>query len=372
MIKKSGVTSSMIKDYIKQEEMKKRKRKKIIIRTILIIFLILIILLGFWYTQLHTQLKKTAAKTYTPINRSTIPSNEPETLEEPFTVLVMGIEDYMDDVARTDVLIFNVVNPKSKEIAMVTIPRDAYVYLESRGLKDKINHAYVFGGLEDTLKTVYNLMEIPIDYYVSTNFNGFTDLVDAVDSVDVNIPFTFEAKMVDPSEWKTFEEGPAHLNGREALAYVRMRKTDPEGDFGRSKRQKEVIQAVVKKAVSLNGVTKINDILRAIGDNVQTNISYDEYLSFVQLGKDLLHANIDNIQLEGEGGYIGEIWYYFLNEENVEKVTTHLKEMMSHTDPSQATTFQERIEKEEAEQSKNPNMENIETDNFSETKNNSN
>ena len=307
MIKKSGVTSSMIKDYIKQEEMKKRKRKKIIIRTILIIFLILIILLGFWYTQLHTQLKKTAAKTYTPINRSTIPSNEPETLEEPFTVLVMGIEDYMDDVARTDVLIFNVVNPKSKEIAMVTIPRDAYVYLESRGLKDKINHAYVFGGLEDTLKTVYNLMEIPIDYYVSTNFNGFTDLVDAVDGVDVNIPFTFEAKMVDPSEWKTFEEGPAHLNGREALAYVRMRKTDPEGDFGRSKRQKEVIQAVVKKAVSLNGVTKINDILRAIGDNVQTNISYDEYLSFVQLGKDLLHANIDNIQLEGEGGYIGEI-----------------------------------------------------------------
>ena len=318
-------------------------------------FFLLAIFIGYYYIQI----KKTADQTYKDIDRENIPSNEVKSLNDPFTVLVMGIEDYMDGVARTDVLLFNVINPKSKEVAMLTIPRDAYVYLEVRGFKDKINHAYAFGGKDETLKTVYNLLGIPIDYYISTNFNGFTDLVDAVGGVNVNVPFTFEAKMVDPSEWKTFEEGPAHLNGREALAYVRMRKTDPEGDFGRSKRQKEVIKAIADKAISIGGITKLDNILKAIGNNVQTNIPYNEYLAFMNLAKDFIHVDIDSIQLEGTDERIENIYYYILDETNIEKVTAHLKEMMSHTDPSQALTFEERIAQEEATQNlpeENPNL----------------
>ena len=271
-------------------------------------------------------------------------------MKSPFTVLALGIEDYMDGVARTDVILFNVINPKSKEVAMLTIPRDSYVYIESKGYEDKINHAYVFGGLDGTMKAVYRLLDIPIDYYISTNFNGFTDMVDAVGGVDVKVPFTFDAKMVDPSEWKTYTEGPAHLNGREALAYVRMRKDDPEGDFGRSKRQKEVIKAIVKEAVSLGGLTRIDSMLQAVGNNVQMNIPHNKFLGFLSVGKNLIHTKIDSIQLQGEGNYIGQTWYYMLDENNVEQVKAHLKELMSHTSPSQAITFEERLEKEKAEQ----------------------
>lgn len=332
----------------------KRRLKITLISIFMTLFFIIAIFAGYYYLQV----KKTAEKAYNPINRENIPSNEVESLEEPFTVLAMGIEDYMDGVARTDVLLFNVVNPKSKEVAMVTIPRDSYVYLESRGFEDKITHAYAFGGLESTLKTVYDLMDIPIDYYVSTNFNGFTDMVDAVGGVDVNVPFTFDAKMVNPSEWKTFQEGPAHLNGREALAYVRMRKTDPEGDFGRSKRQKEVVKAIADEAVSLGGLTNLNKILNAVGKNVQMNIPYNEYLRFMNLGKDLMNVEIDNIQLQGNGEYINSVWYYRLDETNVEKVKAHLTEMMEHTSPSQAITFEKRLAKEEEAVNQEQNAEN--------------
>lgn len=333
---------------LNRQTRRKRRNKQNIKTTIIIILIILFFGIASFVGYYYFQIKKTAEKTYTEINREVVPSNEVKSLDEAFTILALGIEDYMDGVARTDVLLFNVINPKSKEVAMVTIPRDSYVYLESRGFHDKINHAYVFGGLDGTLKTVYNLLDIPIDYYISTNFNGFTDMVDAVGGINVNVPFTFDAKMVNPSEWKTFEEGPAQLNGREALAYVRMRYDDPEGDFGRSKRQKEVIKAIADKVISLNGITNIDNVLQAIGNNVQTSIPYNEYLSFMNVGKNIINAKIDNIQLQGSDLWVGETWYYQLDEENLEKVKNHLKEMMEHTDPSQAITFEERMAQEEA------------------------
>lgn len=329
---------------IRKNARKKRRGKQ----TVIIILMTLLFLIAVFFGYYYWQLKKTADQTFKEINRETIPSNQPESLKEPFTVLALGIEDYMDGVARTDVILFSVINPKSREIALVTIPRDSYVYIESQGYEDKINHAYVFGGLEGTLKSVYNLLDIPIDYYVSTNFNGFTDMVDAVGGVDVNVPFTFDAKMVEPSEWKTYTEGPAHLNGREALAYVRMRYDDPEGDFGRSKRQKEVIKAIADEAISLGGLTRLDSILKAVGNNVQMNIPYDKYLSFMNLGKDLINSPIDSIQLEGEGQRIDNVWYYILDETNVEKVKNHLKEMMSHTSTAQAMTFEERLAQEQS------------------------
>lgn len=327
---------------------KARKRKGRWLQVVVVIFMTLFFLAAIFIGYYYWQVKKTAEQTFKEIDRATVPSTRQiETLEEPFSVLALGIEDYMDDVARTDVILFNIVNPKSKEVAMVTIPRDSYVFIESEGYQDKINHAYVFDGLEGTIKAIYNLLDIPIDYYVSTNFNGFTDMVDAVGGIDVNVPFTFEAKMINPSEWKTYTEGFAHLNGREALAYVRMRKTDPEGDFGRSKRQKEVIKAITDKAVSFDSLTRIDNMLQAVGNNVQMNIPYDKYLSFLNLGKDLINSKIDSIQLQGNGEYIGDIWYYILDEANVEKVKEHLKEMLSHTSPSQAVTFEERLAKEQ-------------------------
>ena len=326
---------------------RKRKRWQTTAAMILVaLFFLMALFAGYYYWQI----KKTAEQTFQDINRDAVPANETESMKSPFTVLALGIEDYMDGVARTDVILFNVINPKSKEVAMLTIPRDSYVYIESKGYEDKINHAYVFGGLDGTMKAVYRLLDIPIDYYISTNFNGFTDMVDAVGGVDVKVPFTFDAKMVDPSEWKTYTEGPAHLNGREALAYVRMRKDDPEGDFGRSKRQKEVIKAIVKEAVSLGGLTRIDSMLQAVGNNVQMNIPHNKFLGFLSVGKNLIHTKIDSIQLQGEGNYIGQTWYYMLDENNVEQVKAHLKELMSHTSPSQAITFEERLEKEKAEQ----------------------
>ena len=136
----------MINDLVRKNARKKRFRRQTTIIILLAIFFLIAIFVGYYYLKV----KETAKQTYKDIDRTVVPTNEIKSLDEPFTVLAMGIEDYMDGVARTDVLLFNVINPKSKEVAMVTIPRDSYVYLESRGFNDKINHAYVFGGLEST------------------------------------------------------------------------------------------------------------------------------------------------------------------------------------------------------------------------------
>ncbi|MDA6131333.1 LCP family protein, partial [Escherichia coli] len=82
-------------------------------------------------------------------------------------------------------------------------------------------HSYSNGGIESTITTVNELLDIPIDYYITTNFDGFEDIVDTLGGIDVDVPFTFKAQLTDSLKWKTFREGNMELNGNEALAYVR-------------------------------------------------------------------------------------------------------------------------------------------------------
>ncbi|GAA3319220.1 hypothetical protein GCM10020331_025230 [Ectobacillus funiculus] len=117
------------------------------------------------------------------------------------------------------------VNPNENTTKLVSIPRDTYVTIEGKGRQDKVNHAYAFGGVPMTLNTLERFLGIPIDYYIEVNMQGFQEIVDAVGGVTVHNTFPFSY------EGHSFAAGSIPLNGAQALAYARMRKEDPKGDF---------------------------------------------------------------------------------------------------------------------------------------------
>lgn len=121
-----------------------------------------------------------------------------------------------------------------------------------------------------------NLINVPIDYYVTINMGALSKIVDAVGGVDVDVPFSFQY------DWRNFKKGPMHLNGVEALAYSRMRYQDPDYDYGRQKRQQQVIKGIVKSAMSLKTLGNFEKIMKTLSGSVATNMSFETWSVFTK------------------------------------------------------------------------------------------
>ncbi|WP_046174513.1 LCP family glycopolymer transferase [Domibacillus indicus] len=240
--------------------------------------------------------------------------------EEGFTVLLLGVDEREDDGGRSDTMIL--MSVQNDSVKMLSIPRDTRVEIAGKGTEDKINHAFAFGGIDMAAKTVENFLDVPVDYYVEMNMEGLQEMVDAVGGVDVENEFAFSYG------GDSFAEGSLHLNGSEALNYARMRYEDPNGDFGRQARQRQVIQGVIDKGSDPAMLLKYGDILSTIGDNVQTNLSLGEIAS-IQKNYGSARNNIQSESIEGEGQKIDGVYYYIVSEEERERLSALLKEHLA-------------------------------------------
>lgn len=240
--------------------------------------------------------------------------------KEPFSFLLLGVDEREEDVGRSDTMIVLTVNPTTNSMKMVSIPRDTYTEIIGKDKVDKINHAYAFGGIEMSLHSVENLLNIPIDYVVQINMESFLDIVDILGGVTVENTTAFTE-----GEF-TFQEGFIHLDGEQALSYVRMRKSDPLGDFGRQERQKQVLQAVLNEGASINTLLNYKEFLNTFQKNIRTNMTFEQMMDIQKGYKNALNQ-IDTISFErGEGKRIDGIWYYIMDEEELAHVTSQLKE----------------------------------------------
>ena len=240
-----------------------------------------------------------------------------------FTVLLLGTDQREGDRGRTDTIVLASVSKTS--IQLLSIPRDTRVQIADSSNQTKINHAYNYGGTALTVKTVEDFLNVPIDYFVSVNMKGFTQLVDKVGGIKVQNDFSFE------SDGSAFSKGDIVLNGEEALKYVRMRYDDPDGDFGRQKRQQDVMRALLNKAVQLQ---HINDLLSAVRHNVETNLKPSSFLYLQQNYSDA-RFQIDVLSMAGTGKMIDGRYYYLVNEQERQRLSSlfrkHLK--MTSSDP---------------------------------------
>ncbi len=236
--------------------------------------------------------------------------------------LLLGVDQRKNETGRSDTIIVVTIDPKTNTSQMISIPRDLKTDIIGNGSNDKINHAYAFGGPQMALDTVSHLLKIQIDYFAEINLAGFTDLVNAVDGVRVKNDINFSYYEMQ------FPKGELLLNGKEALAYARMRHDDPRGDFGRQIRQRQVVQAVADKMTEDFSIRRFNAVLDALGKNVKTNVPFSVARTVATDYRDALR-NVKTLSLDGSGGIESDgIYYWHPTNKSLKEVQAQLQEAL--------------------------------------------
>ena len=255
-------------------EKKKWPFWKKITLSIVAVLLLVVVSIGVYAFSLYNQAKQMVEEDMhqrvTNIDPKVV--KEKVSDKEPVNILLLGVDRRSGDRGRSDAIIVMTLDPKKEKMLLVSIPRDTRTEIVGRGHEDKINHAYAFGGADMSIATVENMLNIDLDYYVEINMEGLKDLVDLVGGVTVYN----ELDWVDDDRNFHYAPGQLNLNGEQALGYVRMRYEDPQGDFGRTKRQRDVIESIINKGKSVATVGKIGDVMDILGTNMKTNMDMED------------------------------------------------------------------------------------------------
>ncbi|MBK5470015.1 MULTISPECIES: polyisoprenyl-teichoic acid--peptidoglycan teichoic acid transferase TagU [Bacillus] len=296
--------------------------KKKILFWILGIIGVLVVAGGVYAYTIYSNVSSTLDMVHKPLDRDKSEKRDQKVDvadQKPISILLMGTDQRESETSRSDSLMLFTLNPQKKSMKITSIPRDTYTEIIGKGKKDKINHAYAFGGIDMAVKTVENFLNVPVDHYIEVNMAGFKDIVDAVGGVDVNNDLDFTSRETH------FAKGNIHLDGEAALKYTRMRYEDPRGDFGRQMRQRQVIQAVIKKGASVSSLASYGDVLKAIEKNVKTSLTQDQMFDIQKNYKDCMQ-NSEEIQIPGDGHKAADgIWYYYVPDAAKQDLTNKLK-----------------------------------------------
>lgn len=211
-------------------------------------------------------------------------TDEADITSQPFIVYVTGIDTYgsVSTISRTDVNLLLCVNPNYRQILMVSIPRDTFVTLHSKGKKDKLTHSAMYG-IDETITTIEDFLDLNVNYYAKTNFSGITNIIDALGGVTIDSPYDDFTTMHGNY---LIKKGENEMDGDKALCFVRERYALPNGDFDRGRNQQRLLQAMIKKALSPKIITNYSNILTAVEGCFETNMSADNIKAFINMQLD--------------------------------------------------------------------------------------
>ena len=225
--------------------------------------------------------------------------------KEPFVVYLSGVDTRgeLTEKARSDVNILAVVNPKTKQVALINTPRDYYVDLAGTNSKDKLTHAGLYG-VETSMETLGNLYGVEVTDYIRINFAGFMSIVDALGGVDVYSDQAFTSVgspgYYDPT---SFVEGWNHLDGKAALAFARERHAFASGDIQRGIDQMKVIDAMLNKIKSPALLMNFSKLMDAASDCFVTSLSQDQISALVRMQlSDFAEWDIQSCTVTGSSG----------------------------------------------------------------------
>ena len=267
---------------------------------------------------------------------------------KPMTILLMGVDTGSGSredqwVGNSDTMILVTVNPQTRETTIMSLERDILTNItqDRETVQAKLNAAYAQGGAELAIKTIQDLMNIHIDRYAMINMKGLVQLVDKVGGITVNNPFDFDISIEEnePEYTAKIPPGRQEIDGEQALVYSRMRYQDPEGDYGRQKRQREVIEKIIKKVLTLDGLSNYQGIIEAVSDNMQTNISLDTNSLMQLMGYRDALKNIRMEQLKGEDATLADGGsYQIVTSEHLLKMQNILRKSLGLSPVSKLKT----------------------------------
>ena len=331
------MTNSRVQAKRNKKSLKKKKKKHPILKTFLILIALALIGTGSYAFYIYKQGEKAANKAFDKNNtreKSALRDAKVEPLKDNISILFVGIDDSEtrgqgSDHSRSDSLMLATLNNKDKSVKLLSIPRDSYVYIPYVGHEDKITHAHAYGGTEATIDTVENLLNVPVDYYYRLNFDAFIQIVDALGGVEVDVPY--ELHELDENDKRTvnLKPGKQVLSGREALALARTRHQD--NDIKRGERQQMILEAIIKKASSVTSLTKYDDILNAVGNNMKTNKTFSEMKSLAAYIKGGM-PKVDSLSLKGYDDMSTGVYYYKLDQNNLAEIKQTLQNHLGLTE----------------------------------------
>jgi LCP family protein required for cell wall assembly len=250
-----------------------------------------------------------------------------------FNICITGIDTYgpVSTKSRSDVNMVMTVNMNTHKILMTGIPRDYYVTLASKNAKDKLTHSGIFG-VNETVNTIANLLDIDIDYYMRINFTSLVNIVDLLDGIDVYSDTTLNYSSF------TIQKGMNHMDGAMALAYSRERHAYAEGDHHRIQNQQDVMIAIIEKLISVDTLSNYQDILKGVEGTFETNMSNEDILTLVKLQlSDMQGYNMCSYYLSGSGklmtgGYCmpkSKLYYMIPDEDTIKEANDKINKLLS-------------------------------------------
>lgn len=337
------------------------------------------------YESIGEETKIITSKKRKDTKKSTKVAASNKKIDEPFTILLMGIDSTKNglsngDSFNGDSLMLVTFNPKTLNATMLSIPRDSYVPIMcfDGHIENKITHS-AWQGASCVISTIEKWLDVKIDYYMKINFTGLVDLVNAVDGVEVDVPYSFceqDSKRRFGKHTVYVKKGKQTLNGEQALALSRNRKNlvgkcssewtkGNRSDFVRGKNQQLVVQGLIDKIKGMNSINKVYDILEVISKNLDTNMSTDTILSFYNVLKDIVVNRkdtdelvaIQTLGLDGYGQMIYDeraklvLWNYIPNKPSVEDIQKAMKvnlglekaELIKDFDFSISETYEKKV-----------------------------
>ncbi|MBQ3403161.1 MAG: LCP family protein [Synergistaceae bacterium] len=225
-------------------------------------------------------------------------------------VLVVGL-DNVEGGSRTDAIALAIFDSENPGLRIASIPRDSRVYIPGRSW-DKINHAYVYGGIKLLRETLVNLTGMPIDYFVKINYKSFPRIVDILGGIDIYVEKRLHYNDYSGKLFINIQPGQQHMDGKTALGYVRFRH-DPLGDIGRVQRQQKFIDIMMKKLKSPSIITRIPAIVTELFDSIDTDLAPLEALKLVQFANALTPDRIKMFMAPGRTGSYKNISYWILD-----------------------------------------------------------
>lgn len=282
------------------------KTKKIILKVLSITLSVIVSIVSIYGSTVLGTLHNSINNL--PMDNESVNTQKADVTNQPFIVYLSGLDtrgsSEIKDKGLSDVNMVVVINPTTKKVLMVNIPRDYYVGLEGNPNKlDKLTHAGNYG-VECSMSTLEALFDIEFNYYVKVNFKSVVDIVDALGGVTVNSDFNFSSRHSFTEKTYTFKKGENKLTGDSALAFARERQSFQYGDRQRGIHQQKVISAIFDKVISpsMLNPAKINSVLTAITSNMKTNLTSSEITSLVQMQLgDMAKWDIQTYSVDGTG-----------------------------------------------------------------------
>ncbi len=278
-----------------------------------IILSVVIIASGIWLSSLWSQIYQVVMPNDGEIvPRPGLPETDNVDIPDIMNILLLGL-DSRDPGMRSDTVMIMTLNRRNGEITIFSIPRDMRVQIPGHG-SDKINHAHAYGGVALTREVVENFLDIKIDYYMTTDFVGFENIVDLLGGIefDVEKRMYYHASDVHID----LQPGLQLLDGDKALQYARWR-SDTQADLGRVQRQQKLLGALLQEIITFKNILKFPRLMPEIAENMKTDLELNQAILLANKLKSVDFEQINTFTLPGRGEKINGVSYLIPQEEEI-------------------------------------------------------